>query len=496
MLHSIHRPRLGTALTLLALVALTWGGAAQAQTYTGGIADNFAAPTEPASPSAGLLTWIAANYMYPGTRDYDEGGADRYFGTTFTNLTRNGRICGATLRTQVFNGGLNDSFGLKFVDTTGALLVPAWGRRISTLGVPSLTTGTINLDLAALPGGVNLLPTLNAQGFLDVTVDDDSAVDYVTLTLTPCRTDVFMRDNASDVGAEPGTYGSWGIWSSPDIRVCQMPGCVGNENPEFGQTNSIYVKLNNTGPNAPVGNPGVGTLMLYYTASGGGALWDTDWTFINSKPVTVPAGAVGFEVEVPWSNVPGPGHYCLLARWVSASDPMTFPELIPSNTVSNTIQNNNIAWRNVNVVNLSPLVSTQSFNFRVRNLLLDGTSSAALEVRVPEGPSFLEQGDITLTLEPELWASWGQKGTGFEVISDGVVRITDPSLARLEDLHLPSHAGPMVQVTFSATEEARNAPAQQFTVQVVQYSETEEARGELPEVGGVGYDITVGVTEP
>ncbi|MBJ6766160.1 hypothetical protein JGU66_35865, partial [Myxococcaceae bacterium JPH2] len=241
MLQFIHRPRLGTALAVLAMVALTWGGAARAQTYTGGIADNFAAPTEPASPSTGLLTWIAANYMYPGSRDYDEAGADRYFGTTFTNLTRNGRICGATLRAQVFNGGLNDSFGLKFVDSSGALLVPAWGRKFGTLGVPSQTTGTINLDLAALPGGVNLLPTLNAQGFLDVTADDDSAVDYVTLTITPCRTDVFMHDNASDVGAEPGTYGAWGIWTSPDIRVCQNAGCVGNENPEFGQTNYIYV---------------------------------------------------------------------------------------------------------------------------------------------------------------------------------------------------------------------------------------------------------------
>ncbi|MBJ6766065.1 hypothetical protein JGU66_35375, partial [Myxococcaceae bacterium JPH2] len=157
---------------------------------------------------------------------------------------------------------------------------------------------------------------------------------------------------------------------------------------------------------------------------------------------------------------------------------------------------NNIAWRNVNVVNLSPLVVSQNFNFRVRNLLQEGTSAAALEVRVPEGPSFLEQGDITLTLDPELWANWGKKGTGFEVIGDGVVRITDPSLARLDDLQIPSQAGPMVQVTFSATEEARAAPARQFAVQVVQYSETDEARGDLTEVGGVGYDITVGVTEP
>ncbi|MBU8895172.1 hypothetical protein KRR26_06125 [Corallococcus sp. M34] len=495
MPHSLHRPHLGTALTLLAVVTFAWGGAAQAQTYTGGIADNFVAPTEPTSPSAGLLAWIAANYPNPGSRPYDSMVIDQYFGTTFPGLTRNGRICGATLRTTVRNGDTNDSLGLLFMGPAGTPLATGWGDSLVNLGVPFGATGTITLNLASLPGGANLLPTLNAQGFLDVIVQDDSAVDFITLTITPCRTDVFIRDNASDVGTEPGAYGASGIWSSPDIRVCQMPGCVGNQNPEFGQPNTLYVKLNNSGPNAPVGNPGVGTLMLYYTASGGGALWNADWNFIGSLNVTVPAGAVGYEVPVTWNTVPAPGHYCLLARWVSVSDPMTFAELIPSNTVNNTIRNNNIAWRNVNVVNLNPLIASQDFDFRVRNVLRERASAASLEVRVPAGPSFLDRGQITLTLPPELWSTWSRKGTGFQVIGEGIVRVTSPSGARLDGLQLAPQAAPFVRVTFSAAADVRAAPAQPFTVQVVQYAETDETPGQVIEVGGVGYDISLGVAK-
>jgi hypothetical protein len=136
----------------------------------------------------------------------------------------------------------------------------------------------------SLPGGGNLIPTLNAQGFLDVIVQDDSAVDFISLAVTPCRRDVYMKDNAPDFGAEPS---SPTVWSSPDIRICQTPGCVGNQNPEYGQTNYVYVKLRNTGPNAPWGNgPAAGTLRLYYTASGGGALWDIHWTPIPTRSTT------------------------------------------------------------------------------------------------------------------------------------------------------------------------------------------------------------------
>jgi hypothetical protein len=481
----------GAALRALALLVLTWGGAAQAQTYMQGIADNFVLPTEPVSPSAGLLTWIATNYpSNPTPRPYDATGSNQYFATTFSQLLRNGPICGATLRMTVRNGHFNDSLGLWFTGPTGLPAAPGWTSQLTALGVATGTTGSIVLNLSSLPGGGNLIPTLNAQGFLDVIVQDDSAVDFISLTVTPCRRDVYMKDNAPDFGAEPS---SPTVWSSPDIRICQNPGCVGNQNPEYGQTNYIYVKLRNTGPNAPWGNgPAVGTLRLYYTASGGGALWNIHWTPIGAINVTVPSAATVndfIEVAVPWTNVPTPGHYCLLARWDAPfSDPMTFPEIITSNTLNNTLQNNNIAWRNVNVVNLSPAQPVEAFDFHLRNLRKAQASLTDLEVRVVGQSSFISRGEVLLRLDPQLWESWSRRGQGFEILEQGLVRIVNPSGARLSGLQLAPGATQVVNVSFRAD---AGLGDEQFEVQLVQHSDTDEAPGRVTEAGGVSYQLTL-----
>ncbi|MFY2557803.1 hypothetical protein ACN469_09265 [Corallococcus terminator] len=487
--HSHPRTTFSSAITLLALAAFTWGGTAQAQTFTHGIADNFAAPTEPVSPSAGMLNYIAANYGFPGSRAFDDLSFDRWFATTFTNLRRNGPICGATLRMTVRNQGGNDSMGLMFMGPAGTPLAAGWGDSLVNLGVALNTTGTINLNLAALPGAVNLIPTLNAQGFVDVIVQDDSGVDSVTLIVTQCRVDVYSKDNTSDFGNSPTVDP---IWVSPDIRVCQNPGCVGHQNPEFGQPNYVYVTLRNNGPLAPVGNPASGTLIVYYTGSGGAAMWPMDWATIGSTAVSIPAGATQ-EFMVPWTGVPAPGHYCLLTRWVSAQDPMTLVELNPSNTLNNTRWNNNLAWKNVNVVNLTQFAPSSEYDFRLRNLLRDAQGQAALEVRIPDrtgGPSFLERGQLILTLPQELWARWQRQGTGFEVVGERQVRIVNPNGARLEGLMLDPNGAHHVGVRFAI--QATTTEQGKFAVDLVQHSASEENPTKVEEAGGVRFDITVG----
>lgn len=490
MNHPLHRSLLGSVLKLSTVLALAWSGAAGAQTFTQGVTDNFTLPTEPVSPSPGLQTWVAANYSIPGIRQFDEQGADRYFATTFSNLTTGGRICGATLRMTVRSGGSNDSMGLWFVNPSGAFAAPGWGESLTNLGIPWLSTGVVALNLASLPGtGTNLLPTLNAQGYLDVIVQDDSAVDSATLVITRCRTDVFIRDIPSDVGVEPGSYGSTPIWMSPDIRVCQNAGCPGNENPEFGQTNFVYVKLNNVGtPPFPTPAPTSGTLKVYYTASGGAAVWSTSWTLINTVAVSIPVGIT--EVQVPWTSVPAPGHYCLLAVWEGPTDPISFPLLPGSNTLVSTAQNNNLAWRNVNVVNLSPLRPAASFDFRVLNVLAERSSRLELEVRPAAGQaSFIERGQVLLKLDDALWAKWSRRGTGFEIVGEGLVRITDLEGARLTDLVLAPGAEAHATVTFQADV---GDQTETFEMQVVQHSESAATGDKVVEQGGVSYAITLG----
>jgi hypothetical protein len=126
--------------------------------------------------------------------------------------------------------------------------------------------------------------------------------------------DVYLRDQASDFGFEPfnGT-----VWSSPDIKVCAVaaPLCAPVK-PIAGGTYYVVVTLNNPGP----GGSGTvtGNLRLYYTAQGGAANWPADWIPIGTVfGVSAPAGQT--TVILPWV-VPGPGHFCLLARWESNHD--------------------------------------------------------------------------------------------------------------------------------------------------------------------------------
>jgi hypothetical protein len=167
----------------------------------GGVSDDFTGP-EPASPSAALVARLAA----AGTtnlRDFDDGCAhDRFFAHTFSNLP--GCISEAHLTIRLRACGSvpnNDTLGLSFTGSGGTLVTNAgtWGRYLGSGNAsPGLTnvawspglTMVVPLDLSDLtnPDGThtNLLPSLNANGFLDVIVQDDSAVDYVTLDVTSC----------------------------------------------------------------------------------------------------------------------------------------------------------------------------------------------------------------------------------------------------------------------------------------------------------------------
>ena len=78
----------------------------------------------------------------------------------------------------------------------------------------------------------------------------------------------------------------------------------------------------------------------------------------------VPAGVT--TVMIPWTGVPGPGHFCLMARWVSSTDPMVGegPDIGP-----NTRNNNNVAWRNVDSVNPTPGSGRSVRPFAIGNTL-------------------------------------------------------------------------------------------------------------------------------
>jgi hypothetical protein len=154
--------------------------------------DDFVPGTETPAPSTALLSWIAANYAYNGTRECDEKGQDRYWAHTFTDLCKPCcNITGASLEITILNQGANDALLVGFI--TGSTSTWAVSHRLDWTGwpgggIPLGSNGTITLDLSSVYQGntttLNLLSTIKSNCFLDVAVEDDSAVDCARLTIT------------------------------------------------------------------------------------------------------------------------------------------------------------------------------------------------------------------------------------------------------------------------------------------------------------------------
>ena len=94
----------------------------------------------------------------------------------------------------------NDTIILGFAGAGGVLQPPQWSRPIGQVGAdPGLygtpwTPGTINefvLNLRALPNAngttTDLLPAIRQRGYLDMIIQDNSAVDYVVLEVRSCQ---------------------------------------------------------------------------------------------------------------------------------------------------------------------------------------------------------------------------------------------------------------------------------------------------------------------
>jgi hypothetical protein len=168
-------------------------------TTVGDSTDNFAGP-EPAFPSPGLVARLTGAGL--PLKGFDDCAINRGVAHTFL-LQPNCVVTAARMTMRLKACGSqcdNDSIGLSFTDAAGTLLPGSWGRYLGD-GNPSAgllpgnwctnTAGvTLTFDLSALPlaggGTMDLLPDLNLNGFVDFTMQDDSAVDFLSLEIVTC----------------------------------------------------------------------------------------------------------------------------------------------------------------------------------------------------------------------------------------------------------------------------------------------------------------------
>jgi hypothetical protein len=177
--------------------------------------------------------------------------------------------------------------------------------------------------------------------------------------------EIYVKDNVSDTGIPP-SFGT--LYLSPDILVCldndpTMPA----PNPEFGQTNYVFVRIHNRGPRTANN----ATVKLYWANPGTNLtkpFWHTDGIKVagidtNSQQVTVPGRTAAGEGEVvtpafewlppdPDVNTHDSGHFCLFASVTHGEDPLLQEDL------DGVGWDDNLAWKNVNVQNALPDTET------------------------------------------------------------------------------------------------------------------------------------------
>lgn len=166
--------------------------------FPAGKVDNFSTANglEPASPSPALVASLPPNLLAV----FDSTKMDHFFAHTFTlpqgNCIRSARL---EIRARPLGYGstvANDGLWLRFTGVAGS---PSWSSYIGggqpnpgllplPWQLPNYGAGAlITLDLANLPGPVNLLPWLQSQRFLDLVMQDDTSVDAMRLTVEFCE---------------------------------------------------------------------------------------------------------------------------------------------------------------------------------------------------------------------------------------------------------------------------------------------------------------------
>ncbi|WP_053715881.1 vWA domain-containing protein [Saccharothrix sp. NRRL B-16348] len=438
--------------------------------------DNITVHNTLAPGNAAAVTGYVTNTLAASAGGSEPEASDEALNTVVNNLPAAGRpqnvdfggvwrsnaMKFVVLVTDARPGGFDNVHAAADVANAAQRANDALGKgiKISPVYVPTSATYTpvitpIMQNYASTTGGV----------FTQTTATGAGTADAIRKLLSDCRqTDVVIRDQVTDTGAEPNPNGT--VWNSPDIKVCPTTADCAGIQPVVGATNFIHVRLNNATAAS------TGTLKVYRTPAGGGTTWNNatngSWVYIGQQSLTVPTG--GTVAKIPWTGIPGPGHFCLLARWVSATDPMTFAE--GSNTAQNTRNNNNIAWKNLQTVRGKVFQPVRSW-FTLGNaterevktdLVLTGEKPVAGTVVIDLGPRLFER-----------WRAGGGQAEGVKQVGETALQL-DPRRAALLGVPLLPGEAFTAELVFTP-----GAPGEYLT-NLVQFVEGEDH-------GGVAYQV-------
>jgi hypothetical protein len=326
--------------------------------------------------------------------------------------------------------------------------------------------------------------------------------------------DLYMKDQITDAGLEPNPDNVSPYYVSPDIWVRNAnDGGTTHQNPEYGQTNYVYVKVRNRGYIASTGTGD--NLKLYWAKASTGLSWTFPWTGAtyncSGNPLSI-GGIIGTQAVAaisagsyttlvfPW-NPPKPddfqpcfgadaSHFCLLARIetsVAVPYGMAFPET--TNLWNNVRNNNNIVWKNISIVDVLPNTSIVRTSVLLTGGKLIGRSftitDLAFNVPGDKGNNnILTVADVDIDLGDftKPWLSAGGKVEGGRMYEDKNGKILIRLIASKGTIYgIPVDPAQMGSVTVAIMQKTFS-PGKLFLFDVQQLD-----RGTI--VGGERFDI-------
>lgn len=316
--------------------------------------------------------------------------------------------------------------------------------------------------------------------------------------------DLWMQDNAEDIGVEPDASAA-PMCVSNDIWVRIANDGIKNQshqNPEFdppgGGSNFVYVRVRNRG----CSGTGTGTLRVYWAKASSGLAWPEPWDGtvktpilmggeIGSAPVSIDAG----EYEIfpfPW-NPPNPDdyvgfgadktHFCLLARIeTQAAAPFGMTSRETRDLIANVRNNKKIVWKNVTV-----LGGTDGGDDRAQMIVANFTGEKRVETLrfdavAVGGVSVFDWGRIVVTLPPALAEQLDEEETkGVEPLGEGRFEVFESGATIGRFVTLPDDLH-VVEAAFEPRDRFDSLGARVFEFDAMQVADGET-------IGGVRFAL-------
>ena len=320
--------------------------------------------------------------------------------------------------------------------------------------------------------------------------------------------DLYVKDSPADLGVEPNIVTPI-LWTSDDIWIRnQQDGVMTHQNPVYQSSVPNYVKVRIINKSC-VASTGIEQLKLYWAKASSSLSWPNPWNGGVLHPTTgatmgnvvgtqnIPVILPGEEVvlEFPWV-VPNPAlygeqdpwHFCLLTKIISVNDSMTFPE-VNNNLNANVGKNNNIAWKNVTVINVEPNASgTQISGAIAVGNPFPGIKKYSLTFKAdnPEtGKKIFEDAEVKIKLSSNLLEAWrrgGKQVFNLRTTKDENILIVDGDNAMLKNVTFNANQIATMSLTFNfLTKEATDK--NKYIYHVIQ----KDDQGAV--FGGETYDI-------